>query len=68
MQFGPRFALDYLPLVFVLVALSGRRFGRAFWACAIFAVVVNTFGAVTFNRHHQFYDDDPTQRVIFQPD
>ncbi len=67
-QFGPRFALDYLPLVFVLVALSGRRFGRAFWACAIFAVVVNTFGAVTFNRHHQFYDDDPTQRVIFQPD
>ncbi len=67
-QFGPRFALDYLPLLFVLVALSGRRFGRAFWVCAVFAVIVNTFGAVTFDRHHQFYDDDPTQRVVFQPD
>jgi hypothetical protein len=67
-QFGPRFALDYLPLLFVLVALGGRAFGRVFWACAIFAVVVNTFGAITFNRHHEFYDDDPTQQVIFQPD
>jgi hypothetical protein len=67
-QFGPRFSLDYLPLLFVLVALSGRRFGPAFLACAVFAVVVNTFGAVTFDRHHQFYDDDSTQRVIFQPD
>lgn len=67
-QFGPRFALDYLPLLFVLVALSGRGFGRAFWACAAFAVALNTFGAVTFDRHRQFYDDDPTQRVIFQPD
>jgi len=67
-QFGARFALDYLPVLFVLVALSRRSFGRVFWACAVFAVVVNTFGAATFNRHHQFYDDDPTQRVIFQPD
>ncbi|MBW2509176.1 MAG: hypothetical protein JRE81_11135 [Deltaproteobacteria bacterium] len=67
-QFGPRFALDYLPLLFVLIALGGRHFGKGFWACAIFAVAVNTFGAVTFDRHLQFYDDDPTQRVIFQPD
>ena len=29
-QFGYRFSLDYLPLLFVLVALSGRRFGVAF--------------------------------------
>ena len=27
-QFGPRFSLDYLPLLFVLVALSGRRRGQ----------------------------------------
>lgn len=67
-QFGPRFALDYLPLLFALVALSGRRFGTAFWICAVFAVALNTFGAVTFDRHHQFYDGDPTQRVLFQPD
>lgn len=67
-QFGYRFSLDYLPLLFVLVALSGRRFGRAFWACAAFSIAVNTFGAVTFDREHRFYDDDPTQEVIFQPD
>ena len=67
-QFGYRFSLDYLPLLFVLVALSGRRFGWAFWGCAAFAILLNTFGAVTFDRYHEFYDDDPTQRVIFQPD
>ena len=67
-QFGPRFSLDYLPLLFVLIALGGRRFGVAFWACAVFALVVNTFGAVTFDRYPDFYDDDPTQQVIFQRD
>jgi len=67
-QFGYRFSLDYLPLLFVLVALSGRRFGAAFLSCAVFAIAVNTFGAVTFDRYHEFYDDDPTQKVIFQPD
>ena len=67
-QFGYRFSLDYLPLLFVLVALSGRRFGAAFLSCAVFAIAVNTFGAVTFDRYHEFYDDDPTQQVIFQPD
>ena len=67
-QFGYRFSLDYLPLLFVLVALSRRRFGVAFLSCALFAIVVNTFGAVTFDRQHRFYDDDPTQQVIFQPD
>jgi hypothetical protein len=67
-QFGYRFSLDYLPLLFVLIALSRRRFGVAFLSCAAFAIVVNTFGAVTFDRYPQFYDNDPTQRVIFQPD
>ncbi|MGB5504576.1 MAG: hypothetical protein WBM75_19440 [Polyangiales bacterium] len=67
-QFGYRFSLDYLPLLFVLVALSERRFGMAFLCCAVFAIVVNTFGAVTFDRFTQFYDDDPTQQIIFQSD
>jgi len=67
-QFGYRFSLDYLPLLFVLVALSGRRLGVGFLCCAVFAIVVNTFGAVTFDRFTQFYDDDPTQQVIFQSD
>lgn len=67
-QFGYRFSLDYLPLLFLVIALGGRRFGRLFVACALVAVLVNGFGALTFNRHHQFYDTDTTQDVIFQPD
>lgn len=67
-QFGYRFALDYLPLLFVLLALGGRRFGPGFAALAAFAVVVNTFGAMTFDRAGVFYDSDPTQNVLFQPD
>jgi hypothetical protein len=67
-QFGYRFSLDYLPLIFVVIVLGKRRFGAAFLACALFSVVVNTFGAVTFDRYPQFYDTDPTQEVIFKPD
>jgi hypothetical protein len=67
-QFGYRFALDYLPLLFVLVALGGRRFGPGFILLAAFSIAINAFGAVTFDRAWQFYDGDPTQNVIFQPD
>ncbi len=66
-QFGYRFALDYLPLVFVALALSRRRWGRGFWVAAVFAVVVNTFGAVTFGRAPAFYDHSDSQAQIFQP-
>ncbi|MCS6797298.1 MAG: hypothetical protein NZ898_02000 [Myxococcota bacterium] len=67
-QFGYRFALDYMPLLFALLALGGRRFGSGFWGLAAFAVLVNAFGAITFDRVPRFYDTDPTQNVIFQPD
>ncbi|MDQ3031460.1 MAG: hypothetical protein M3Y87_03515 [Myxococcota bacterium] len=67
-QFGYRFALDYLPLLFVLLALGRRRFGSGFVAAMIFAIVVNTFGAITFDRAGQFYDDDASQDRVFQPD
>lgn len=67
-QFGYRFSLDYLPLLLVLVTLSRRRFGALFITCAVFAIVINAFGAVTFDRYPQFYDTDTTQEVIFQPD
>jgi hypothetical protein len=67
-QFGHRFALDYLPLVFVLLAMGGRRFGPGFLVAMMFAIVVNTFGAITFDRAWQFYDDDASQDRLFQPD
>ena len=67
-QFGYRFALDYLPVLFVLLALGGRRFRGGFVLAALFAVAVNTFGAITFDRAWQFYDDDGSQDRLFQPD
>ena len=67
-QFGYRFALDYLPLVFVLIALGARRFGGGFFVAMLFAIAINTFGAITFDRAWQYYDDDGTQDRVFQPD
>jgi len=68
LQFGYRFSLDYLPLLFVLLALGGRRFGPGFVLCAAFAVVINSFGAATFDRAPAYYDNDGTQNRLFQPD
>ncbi|HBQ18125.1 MAG: hypothetical protein RLP09_42860 [Sandaracinaceae bacterium] len=67
-QFGYRFSLDYMPGLVVLLALSGRRFGVGFHLLLVFAIAVNTFGAITFDRAAVFYDDDGSQERIFQPD
>jgi hypothetical protein len=67
-QFGYRFALDYMVGIFMLLALGGRRFGVGFYALMLFAIAVNAFGAVTFDRAWVYYNDDPSQNVIFQPD
>lgn len=67
-QFGYRFSLDYMVLLFALLALGARRFGPGFYLMMVFAIAVNTFGALTFDRAGEFYDNDPTQNVIFQPD
>lgn len=67
-QFGYRFSLDYMPVLIVLLALGDRRFGPIFALCLAFAIAVNTFGAVTFDRSWQFYDNDWSQNRLFQPD
>ncbi len=67
-QFGYRFSLDYMVLLIVLLALGGRPFRGGFHLALLFAIVVNTFGAVTFDRVWGYYDDDGTQERIFQPD
>ena len=68
-QFGYRFACDYMIVLFALIAMGGRKLkGFGFIAALVFAVVVNTFGAITFDRLYQFYDDDNTQERVFQPD
>ena len=66
-QFAPRFILDWLPLGIVALALMGRRFGPLFKALVLVSIIVSSFGAITFDRHLRFYDDDRTQERFFQP-
>ena len=67
-QFGYRFSLDYMIVLITLLALGGRPLRGGFHAALLFAIAVNTFGAITFDRAWQYYDDDYTQERVFQPD
>ena len=49
-QFGYRFQLDYLVFLVMLIAIGGRRLGWLAKTLIILGVVINLFGAVTFDR------------------
>ena len=57
MQFGYRFSLDYMILLFACWPWAGYRLGIFAKVLIIFGIVVNTFGAITFGRYWQFYWD-----------
>lgn len=67
-QFAYRFSNDYAVFLFVMLAASGRRLGRAFWIAAAWAVAWALFGAITFERagYDAFYSHDPG--AVFPPD
>lgn len=67
-QFAYRFSLDYMAPLLALIAITAGRFRWGFYALLAWALVVNTFGAITFDRMPRFYDNDVSQRVMFQPD
>jgi hypothetical protein len=67
-QFGQRFSLDYAPLLVLLLALGGRRFGRLFIAAVALSIAVNLFGAVTFDRAPRFYAGGADRHAIFPSD
>lgn len=69
-QFGYRFSNDYAVFLFALLAIGGRRFGVWFFAAALWAVVVNGFGAATFGNpeYRAFYYWDGSQKRFYQPD
>jgi hypothetical protein len=70
LQFGYRFSNDYAVFLFAMLAIGGPRFGPPFYALVAWGIVVNTFGALTFERagFQQFYYTDNSQQIIFQPD
>ena len=69
-QFGYRFSNDFAVFLFALIAMGKRPFNRCFWALAGVGVIINAFGALTFQRggYERFYYVDPTQKIVHQPD
>jgi hypothetical protein len=56
-QFGWRFALDFMPFLFAMLAVSSRQFTKGFLVLCIYAFLINALGAITFDRFPQFYYD-----------
>jgi hypothetical protein len=69
-QFGYRFSNDFAVFVVAMIAVGDRRLSPPFWLLAAWAVAVNAFGAVSFQRagFERYYFVDRTQRVLHQPD
>ncbi|HJZ85970.1 MAG TPA: glycosyltransferase 87 family protein [Polyangia bacterium] len=57
-QFGYRYSLDYMVFLVMLLALGGRPQTRTFRALTVFGILVNLFGALTFEGlgSTQFFD------------
>lgn len=56
-QFGYRFSLDFLIAWMVLLAINDRPITKTWKALIVFGVLVNLFGAITFNRMWNFYHE-----------
>jgi hypothetical protein len=54
-QFGYRFALDYLVFAVMLLAIGDCRFGIAAKVSIVVGVLINLFGAITFDRMWDYY-------------
>ncbi len=68
-QFGYRFSNDFSMLLVVMIALGRRKLGATFTALAAFAIAVNWFGAVSFQRPgwERFYRRENVA-TYFEPD
>ncbi len=69
-QFGYRFSNDYAVFLFCLLAIGGFRLGPLFHAAAVWSLIVNSFGALTFQRPKfaKYYHQEGTQSVMYPPD
>ena len=69
-QFGYRFSNDFAVFLVAMIAVGGRKLGAGFGAAVAFAVAVNAFGALTFQRpgYEKYYYLERTQAVVYEPD
>lgn len=56
-QFGYRFSLDYLVYLTLLLLLGRSRISRPMMVAIVVGILINAFGAVTFDRMHVFYGE-----------
>jgi hypothetical protein len=54
-QFGYRFCLDYMVFFVMLLAVGGRPLTKVAKTLIVVGIVINTFGAYTFDRDWDFY-------------
>ena len=54
-QFGYRFSLDYLVFFVMLLAIGGRPLTRTVKVMIVAGIVINAFGAATFDREGKLY-------------
>jgi hypothetical protein len=54
-QFGYRFSLDYMVFLVMLLAIGGRPLTRYVKAAILAGIVINAFGAATFDREGKYY-------------
>ena len=54
-QFGYRFALDYMVFLIMLIAVGGRPIDRLAKTLIAIGIAINLFGAITFDRDWQYY-------------
>jgi hypothetical protein len=54
-QFGYRFSLDYLVFLIMLVAVGGRPIRAVAKVLIVFGIIVNLFGAATFDHGWKYY-------------
>ncbi len=54
-QFGYRFSLDYMVFLIMLLAIGGRPLTRVAKGLIVAGIVINLFGAWTFDRTWQYY-------------
>ena len=57
-QFGYRFSLDYMVFLMMLLAIGGRPINLVTKMLIGVGIAINLFGAVTFDRHGEFYSYD----------
>lgn len=54
-QFGYRFSLDYVVFLLMLIAIGGRPLNALAKTLIVLGIVINLFGAYTFDRDWSYY-------------